>query len=206
MNRHVTHNRSKAYQENFRKNLTLAGAGPTFFAQYQTDKLTQWFANTVTQPLTILDFGCSDGVMTSFIATLFSHATVYGVDTSTEHIEVARMAYPEITFEVTGTTLPFPDAHFDMIIGADTLHHIPVAQHAHTVAELMRVLKTGGICCILEPNPYNLVTRYRFNHDPLEETTQMIRPRALTALLQPYGAPLTFLSFSAPPTTRITPL
>lgn len=179
-------NRNKAYQDNFRHNLTLAGAGPTFFAQYQSDMLARWLNNK--QASTVLDFGCSDGVMTSFIAALFPSATVHGVDTSAEHIEIARMAYPNILFDVTGTTLNFPDAHFNVIIVADTLHHIPVDQHAHTIAELMRVLKPSGVCCILEPNPYNPLTRYRFLHDPLEKTTQMIRPQNITAQLKPYGS------------------
>lgn len=178
-------NRNKAYQDNFRHNLTLSGAGPTFFAQYQSDTLVRFLRNKPNS--VILDFGCSDGVLTSFIAALFPHATVHGVDPSAEHIEIARMAYPNILFDVTGTTLNFPNAHFNIIIVADTLHHIPIDQHAHTIAELMRVLKPGGVCCILEPNPYNPLTHYRFLHDPLEETTQMIRPRTLTALAESYG-------------------
>ena len=176
-----------AYQKNLIFNLNLSGPGPTFFAQYQSDTIAHWCAHLLAEPITIVDVGCGDGVLTSFIAALFYNAHIHGVDTSAEHIDVARMAYPAVSFEVAGDKLPFPDASVDLIIMADTLHHIPVDKHGAMISEIMRILKPGGICCILEPNPYNLLTRYRFTHDPMEESAQMIQPRKLKNLVQPYG-------------------
>lgn len=84
---------AKQYRELLDKNLWLSGESSTFFAEYKALKLKEWLPELVKTPITILDFGCGDGLMTSFIASLFPTATVFGVDPSSESIEVARMAY-----------------------------------------------------------------------------------------------------------------
>ncbi|MFI5333399.1 MAG: class I SAM-dependent methyltransferase [Candidatus Babeliales bacterium] len=190
------------YQETLKYNLTLAGPEPTFFAQYQSDVIAQWFAHLRAQPITIVDVGCGDGLLTSFIAAQFHNANVHGVDPSLEHIDVARLAYPYLSFDVYSDTLPvsalgnnvevlssyvgltpFPDACTDLVIMADTLHHIPAHMQAAKIAEIMRIVKPGGICCILEQNPYNPCMRYRFACN----RTTMIRPQKLRSLVSHYG-------------------
>src|SRR5690349_1188171 len=100
-----------SYQEMLRYNLELAGPEATFFAQYQSDTLARFLCHLTPKPITIVDVGCSDGVLTSFIAAHFQHAHIHGVDISAEHIEIARMAYPTISFTISDNTLSaFADA------------------------------------------------------------------------------------------------
>ncbi|MDP1546493.1 MAG: class I SAM-dependent methyltransferase [Anaerolineales bacterium] len=46
--------------------------------------------------------------------------------------------------------LPFADESFERVIMVDALHH--VIDHAHTAREMFRVLKTGGVLVIEEPD------------------------------------------------------
>ena len=47
--------------------------------------------------------------------------------------------------------LPFADGCFDGIFGIDTLHHLAAPQRAF--AEMLRVLRPGGMLAFAEPNP-----------------------------------------------------
>ncbi len=45
--------------------------------------------------------------------------------------------------------LPFPDGHFDVVIAAEVLEHIP--EDAAAIAELRRVLRPGGLMAVTVP-------------------------------------------------------
>jgi SAM-dependent methyltransferase len=181
--------------EKYRKNLTasraISGDAATFFAEYQAQKLAEWFSAQRTARLTILDFGCADGIMTSFMQHIFVNATIYGIDPSQEHIALAQEMYPGIHFQCAGDTasqpLLFADNTFDLIYTTEVFHHIPTKEHAGYCAELLRILKPGGTLIIFELNPLNLATVYRFKIDPLEQDAQLITPWYARGLLKQYG-------------------
>jgi ubiquinone/menaquinone biosynthesis C-methylase UbiE len=175
------------YHHNLQKNLAISGDQATFFAEYQAQKLATWFPDKVTEKLSILDFGCGDGLMTSFMQHIFLNATIYGVDPSAEHIELAKDMYEGIHFTCSDEKLAFPDNTFDLIYATEVFHHIPRAQHKKYCAELLRVLKPGGALVIFELNPFNIATLYRFNINPNERDAQLMAPHYLTQLLTPYG-------------------
>ncbi|HEV2601431.1 MAG TPA: class I SAM-dependent methyltransferase [Candidatus Babeliales bacterium] len=167
----------QSYQKLLRKNIELSGAQESFFAEYKAIKLTQWFPQLLTTPHTILDFGCGDGIMTSFVQALCPQATIYGIDASLEHIEVAQMAYENITFiHSDAPKIPFADSSFDLIYAADIFHHLPKNQHESYCAEIYRILKPNGTFVMLELNPLNLMTAYRFMQNPMEKDASMLWP------------------------------
>ncbi len=53
----------------------------------------------------------------------------------------------------TAERLPFGDGEFDAVIALDLLHHVPDLER--TLAEVGRVLKTGGYFFVFEPNILN---------------------------------------------------
>lgn len=177
----------KSYENNLRKSRAISGDAATFFAEYQAQKLAAWFPEKLNAPIAILDFGCGDGLMTSFVQHIFVNATLYGVDPSAEHIALAKDMYEGIHFTLSDEKLDFPDNIFDLIYATEVFHHIPREYHARYCAELLRVLKPGGTLVIFELNPLNGATFYRVKTDPHEKDAYLMTPWRLQRLLKPYG-------------------
>lgn len=178
--------------------LSLTGESSTFFAEYKAQKLREWLPSFFTgTPKKILDFGCGDGLMTHFVKQQFPATELYGVDPSSESIEIAQKNYPDLTFAVSGDTLDFfQDNSFDVIYAAGVFHHIPFESHEHYTKELNRILKPGGILVLFELNPLNPGTRYIFKHAPMDANATMLTPWYTQKLLKPYGtAKLKFYGF-----------
>lgn len=178
---------AKNYRKNLDKSLWLSGESSTFFAEYKAQKIQEWFPDLVQKKISILDFGCGDGLMTSFVQHIFVHADMYGVDPSTESIEIAREAYEGIHFSPSDETLHFPDNSFDFIYAAGVFHHIPFDQHEHYKKELLRVLKPNGTLLLFELNPLNPLTVYTFKTNPIDQNAQMMTPWYTKKLLQSEG-------------------
>lgn len=192
------HNYTSDYHKIFSKNIELAGAESTLFAEHKAQIVQELVKKITHSPTFILDFGCSDGLLTSFIQAMFTNAQVTGVDQSSEHIEVARMAYAPINFTVATTTIPTIDATYDLVIASDVFHHIPKKKHAHYMQEIMRVLKPGGLCILFELNPLNLFTALNFNRNPLEKNAHMLNHWYVQKLLHTYGPVTTQFHYSSP--------
>lgn len=182
--------KNQKYLENLRKNIAISGESETFFAEYQAQKLAQWLPDKIDQKIAILDFGCGDGLMTSFVQHLFFGASITGIDTDAERIELAQDMYDGINFMCADieTDNPFKRASFDLIYTTEVFHHLPREKHAQYIARLIPLLKPHGTLIIGELNPLNVITLYRFKKNPLEQNAQLIMPWSLHQLLAPYGS------------------
>lgn len=107
---------------------------------------------------TILDVGCGAGHWGSTLLNLApAEATLTGVDRESIFLEQARARASEKDHAsrsefVVGDAeaLPFPDASFD-VVGCQTVL-IHVADPARVIAEMIRVLRPGGILIAAEPD------------------------------------------------------
>ncbi len=108
----------------------------------------------------ILDAGCSYGYMTCHYAKKSNET--YGIDINNEHIEQAKILYPQHDFRVDYLeNLSFEDNFFDSIVFTDVLEH--TQDKVKSLSELYRVLKPGGEIIISTPHkslfgfldPYN---------------------------------------------------
>ncbi len=179
---------AKEYRTTHSTPLALTGETSDFFAEYKAQKLAEWLPELLTHaPRTILDFGCGDGLMTNYIHQRFPAAKLYGCDPSAESIEVAQKNHPSISFAVSGTTLPFKTAQFDVIVAAGVFHHIPFEEHTAYLQELDRALAPDGVLVLFELNPFNPGTRYIFKHAPMDANATMLYPQYARRILQPYG-------------------
>lgn len=161
----------------------------------------------------ILEVGSGVG-LTVAAARLILHTECYGLepeaDDYTGTFAVSRdlmeaLSLPrECIIRGVGESMPFPDAHFDMVISSNVLEH--TQDPGRVVAEALRVLKDGGILHFVVPNygswweghygvpwlphmPRWLAKRYvaALGRDPnFIDTLQFITPGMLRRILIPY--------------------
>ncbi len=78
-----------------------------------------------------------------------------GVDPSSSALERARHADPGAPpsryVEGAAEKLPVTDASFDVVIFFNSLHHVAVEAMDRALAEVARVLRTGGVLYVQEP-------------------------------------------------------
>jgi SAM-dependent methyltransferase len=134
-----------------------------------------------------LDFGCGAGRLTQALAAHFEH--VVGVDISQTMIEAARRydRHPGRVRYVVNT-LPdlsqFAEASFDFVYSSITLQHIPPEPAASYVAELLRVLRPGGLAIFQTRNgprirPGTLrALLYKLRREHFRRLWQRLRGRA----------------------------
>jgi len=107
---------------------------------------------------------------------------VRGVELRQELIDEGRRWFGELAVQrVGGTTLPFPDASFDVVMSFDVFEHIPDSD-AH-IEEVRRVLRPGGAYILQTPNKWTNVvfetirwrsfTKFREDHCSLHTLGQL---------------------------------
>lgn len=102
----------------------------------------------------VLDIACGEGYGANLLAQAAIEVT--GADINQETIAAARKKYgrSNLKFETASTlALPFPDASFDMVVSFETLEHLEEQQQM--IAELKRVLRSGGLLIISTPDKKN---------------------------------------------------
>lgn len=101
----------------------------------------------------LLDFGCGKGELSLVLSKVGYE--VFGFDLSPNNIAIAKRLATE--YKITERThfqvcvaekLDYPTDYFDVLVGADILHHVEITQ---AVSECSRVLKKGGVAIFHEP-------------------------------------------------------
>jgi ubiquinone/menaquinone biosynthesis C-methylase UbiE len=98
----------------------------------------------------VLDVGCGTGTLAIAAKRhVGPSGAVCGIDASPEMIAQATAkagnAGIDVTFErAAAQALPFPDAHFDVVLSSMMLHHLPRKGRQQCAREMSRVLKPGG--------------------------------------------------------------
>lgn len=98
----------------------------------------------------VLDAGCGTGSLAiAAKRRVGASGTVHAIDAAPEMIARARdkaaRAGVDVAFETArAEALPFPDAHFDVVLSTLMLHHLPGPVRRAFAAEIRRVLRPGG--------------------------------------------------------------
>jgi arsenite methyltransferase len=122
-----------------------------------TDRIISalWQDNRPPFGVRVIELGCGPGFYSRKIAERFPQIEVTGVDRSESQLRWARQrantnSVRNCSFErVNVLSLPCADASFDALIASRIFTVLPERRQA--VAEMFRVLKTGGRCFIAEP-------------------------------------------------------
>ncbi len=95
----------------------------------------------------LLDVGCGTGALLREAAERFPAGELYGVDPAPEMVRVAQESTPLNSrfhfLEAPAQSLPFPAAHFDVVLSTVSFHHW--GDQPQGLAEASRVLVPGGI-------------------------------------------------------------
>jgi 2-polyprenyl-3-methyl-5-hydroxy-6-metoxy-1,4-benzoquinol methylase len=92
-----------------------------------------------TQPESVLDVGCGEGVLTQRWARALEPARVVGIDLEDPLLaaEWARRPAPNLTYIAQrAEQLPFAEREFDLACAIEVLEHVPDPEH--TLAEMAR--------------------------------------------------------------------
>jgi SAM-dependent methyltransferase len=102
-----------------------------------------------------LDVGCGTGVLAARLAD--AGYEMVGVDPSEGMLEVMRRRSPALrAVAASGTSLPFADDSFDLVLTVAVMHHIAEPEAVRqTLAEMVRVARPGGRVLIWDHNPRN---------------------------------------------------
>ncbi len=147
------------YRDVVQSSIDFSGLPHDFFMRAKADLLRDLIAQRLdTERPGMLDVGCGVGSLHPLL-----HGTVgslSGIDVSSASLAQARAANSGVDYrEFDGRTFPFEDASFDLVTAICVMHHIVPAEWSHFITEMRRVVRPGGLVCVIEHNPYNPLTR-----------------------------------------------
>lgn len=148
----------------------FTGAHSEFFHVRKRDLIRAYFhrRGIDSRKLHYLDVGCGKGELLQLLREDFQQ--VSGCDPSSGMLEAGKLTERGITTRVQDDPgkLPFAPESFDFVTAVCVYHHIPPPQRPGMTAEILRVLKPGGVFAIIEHNPYNPATRLIVSRTPVD--------------------------------------
>lgn len=107
----------------------------------------------------VLDAGCGTGATGAWLA---ARQRVVGLDAERRAVELYAGQHPGVALlQGDLSLLPFRTGAVDAVLCVTVLCHRAIPDPAAAVGELVRVLRPGGVICLLEPG----VRRLRRAHD-----------------------------------------
>ncbi len=130
-----------------------------------------------------LDVGCGAGELLRVARPYFRAAA--GCDVSEQML--AASSDLSLRRQTDPLALPFEDAQFDFVTAICVFHHIDRGERPSVLADLARVLKKGGVACIIEHNPYNPVTQLIVRRCPVDFNAKLLTAGLTNRLLSTAG-------------------
>ncbi len=152
-----------SYRNNYRdvvqSSIDFSGLPHSFFMRAKADLLRDLIQQRLTskQP-DMLDAGCGVGSFHPLLRGMVGRLN--GIDVSSASIAQARVDNPDVAYQdFDGHHFPFADASFDLVTTICVMHHVPPVEWEAFMGEMRRVVRPGGVVCVIEHNPFNPLTR-----------------------------------------------
>lgn len=168
---------SSSYEELLRDPLRdrFSGQESMFFHRRKANLIRRFFRgrSVATSGLRYLDVGCGKGELLRLLQADFQQTA--GCDVSTRMMEqISQFSGIETRVQKDPLQIPFGDAEFDLVTAVCVYHHVPRAARPTLTGEVGRVLRPGGIFCMMEHNPLNPVTRLIVSRTPVDADAVLV--------------------------------
>ena len=147
------------YREVVQSSIDFSGLPHSFFMRAKADLLRELIARRLrAEKPAMLDVGCGVGSFHPLLRGMVGRLS--GIDVSSASIAQARADNPGVDYRAfDGRNFPFDDCGFDLVTAICVLHHVAPAEWTHFMGEMRRVVRAGGLVCVIEHNPLNPLTR-----------------------------------------------
>lgn len=144
----------------------FAGRDTQFFHRRKSELIRRFFRRRQidTSRQRYLDLGCGKGDLLRLLQGDFEHAA--GCDVASEMMR--QITGIETRVQIDPARIPFEDSSFDFVTAVCVYHHVVPSLRPKLTDEIRRVLKPGGIFCMIEHNPLNPVTRLIVSRTPVD--------------------------------------
>jgi ubiquinone/menaquinone biosynthesis C-methylase UbiE len=163
---------SSSYEELLRDPIRdrFTGQESIFFHRRKADLIRRFFKrrNRATSGLRYLDVGCGKGELLQLLQSTFQQAAGCDVSAGMMHGVMQKIAGIEARVQPDALHIPFGDAEFDLVTAVCVYHHVPPTDRPALTKEIRRVLRPGGIFCMIEHNPLNPVTQLIVSRTPVD--------------------------------------
>jgi len=96
----------------------------------------------------VLDVGCAKGFMMHDLKLLMPNLQIQGVDISEYAIEHAMDTMKPYVQVANAKELPFGDNQFDLVLGINVIHNLPLEECKQAVREIQRVTKKNAFIMV----------------------------------------------------------
>ena len=160
----------------------FTGHESAFFHRRKADLIRRFFRRQrqASSSLRYLDVGCGKGELLQLLQSDFKETA--GCDVSSGMMK--EISGIETRVQEDRLQIPFGDAEFDLVTAVCVYHHVPPPRRAALTREVARVVRPGGIFCMIEHNPFNPVTRLIVSRTPVDADAILLpaaEARQLTA-------------------------
>ncbi len=147
------------YRDVVQSSIDFSGLPHSFFMRAKADLLRELIARRLgPEKPAMLDVGCGVGSFHPLLRGMVGRLS--GIDVSSASIAQARIDNRDVDYpDFGGRSFPFDDSNFDLVTAICVMHHVAPADWTHFVSEMRRVVRPGGLVCVIEHNPLNPLTR-----------------------------------------------
>lgn len=201
---------ANSYDTVVQASIDFSGLPHSFFMTAKADIVRDLVATRLnsSQKPAALDVGCGVGAFHPFVRGVFRR--LCGIDVSAASVAQARRSNPDVEYETyDGKVLPYGRATFDLAIAICVMHHVPPNEWRCLLREFRRVVRPGGLVCVIEHNPFNPLTRLAVARCQFDRDAVLLRAGQSQRLMTEVGLRdaetryFVLLPWSTPLTRRI---